>query len=185
MKMANIRFRFLIFRSCLTLFISLFANSHLMATGEGETESDPEQRQLEWCFKYSNLFGYDVSYITNPRLYDNVSKWMGTPYKYAGQSTKGIDCSGFVCKLLQESYNLEVQGSSRDLHKQTTSIKKKDLREGDLVFFKIRKGRISHVGLYLGKNKFAHASLSSGVIISDLDDPYYEKYFYSAGRLLN
>ncbi len=110
---------------------------------------------------------------------------MGTPYKYAGQGKKGIDCSGLVCRLYRDSYNISLEGSSRDLYKKTSSIRKQELREGDLVFFKIRKGRISHVGVYLGMNKFAHASLSMGVIVSDLDDPYYKKYFYSAGRLVN
>jgi len=54
-----------------------------------------------------------------------------------------------------------------------------DLKEGDLVFFKIHSRRISHVGIYLGNNKFAHAS-SRGVAISSLDDNYYSRYFYKA-----
>ncbi len=187
MKWVNKRYLLDPIKACLIVSIFFCVNGIAKAHGPDDngSQTDLEQKQLEWCFIYSNIFGYDVSYIANPRLYDNVSQWMGTPYKYAGHSKKGIDCSGFVCRLLQDSYNLDVQGSSRDLHKRTTNIKKKDLREGDLVFFKIRKGRISHVGLYLGKNKFAHASSSSGVIISDLDDPYYEKYYYSAGRLIN
>jgi len=56
------------------------------------------------------------------------------------------------------------------------------LGEGDLVFFKIKKKRISHIGIYLGNNKFAHASVKNGVIISDMDEPYYQKRFYSGGR---
>lgn len=169
------------------LFIcfSVFLNSTISAQMAMKSENDPEQQQLEWCFIYSNLLGYDISYVNNPRLYDNLSQWMGTPYKYAGQGKNGIDCSGLVCRLIQDSYNISIAGSSKDLFKETEEIKKKELREGDLVFFKIRKGRISHVGVYLGKNKFVHASSSSGVIISDLDEPYYEKYYYSAGRLFN
>ena len=50
--------------------------------------------------------------------------------------------------------------------------------EGDILFFKIKKGQISHVGVYLGNNTFAHASVHSGVIISDLDEDYYKKYFF-------
>ncbi len=62
-------------------------------------------------------------------------------------------------------------------------LEKPDLKEGDFVFIKIRKGQISHVGIYLGNNKFAHASVKTGVIISDLDEPYYKKYFYRGGRI--
>jgi lipoprotein Spr len=62
-------------------------------------------------------------------------------------------------------------------------IKKSALKEGDLVFFKIKQKRISHVGVYVGNNKFAHASVQNGVIISDLDEPYYKMYFYKGGRV--
>ena len=62
-------------------------------------------------------------------------------------------------------------------------VGKDDLKEGDLVFFKIHSRRISHVGIYLGNNKFAHAS-SRGVAISSLDDNYYSRYFYKGGRLM-
>ena len=53
-----------------------------------------------------------------------------------------------------------------------------------ILFFKIRKGQISHVGIYLGNNKFAHASVKTGVIISSLDEPYYKKYFYKGGEVI-
>lgn len=169
------------------LQISLCSFNLLKASGQLRPglEGDPEQQQLEWCFIYSNLLGYDLSYVSNPRLYDNVGQWMGTPYKYAGHGKNGIDCSGLVCRIINDSYNIPIAGSSRELFKQTEKINKNDLQEGDLVFFKIRKGRISHVGVYLGKNKFAHASTSLGVIVSDLNEPYYQKYFYSGGRLRN
>ena len=58
------------------------------------------------------------------------------------------------------------------------------MAEGDLVFFKIHSRRISHIGVYLGNNRFAHAS-SRGVAISSLDDAYYSRYFYRGGRLLS
>ncbi len=176
-----------ILATCLLIFLNICSLTVLKTSGQiaMSYEDDPEQQQLEWCFKYSNLLGYDVAYIANPRLYDNLCEWLGTPYKYSGQGKNGIDCSGLVCRLMQAAYNIELQGSSRELYKKVESIKKNDLREGDLIFFKIRKGRISHVGVYLGKNKFVHASSSSGVIISDLDEAYYKKYYYSAGRLLN
>lgn len=57
------------------------------------------------------------------------------------------------------------------------------MKEGDIVFFKIRQSEVSHVGLYLGNDKFIHSSTSNGVIISDLKEEYYQKYFWGGGRL--
>ncbi|MCB0380115.1 MAG: C40 family peptidase, partial [Flavobacteriales bacterium] len=59
---------------------------------------------------------------------------------------------------------------------------REDLIEGDLVFFNIYKNQISHVGLYLQDGNFIHASTRSGVIISNLNEDYYNKYYFSGGR---
>jgi lipoprotein Spr len=145
--------------------------------------TDAEQHQLEQCYTYSNLFGYSIDTITNEKLFETISEWLGTRYCYAGDSKSGIDCSGFVNELYKKAFDIALTGSSADLFKQVKPLKKSELHEGDLVFFKIRKKRISHVGIYLGQNKFAHASVKIGVTIDDLDEPYYKKYFYRGGRI--
>ena len=144
---------------------------------------DSEQEQLALCFKYSNELGFDVESVSNPYLYDYVNEWLGTPYRYSGESKNGIDCSGLVCELYKSAYQKILTGSAKEIYDKSDPVKKENLKEGDLVFFKIKKARISHVGIYLGSNKFAHASTSRGVIISDLDEPYYKKYYYKGGRL--
>jgi lipoprotein Spr len=78
---------------------------------------------------------------------------------------------------------MDIQRSSRDIFSMVSPVRRDDLKEGDLVFFKIHSRRISHVGIYLGNNRFAHAS-SRGVAISSLDDAYYRRYFYRGGRML-
>ncbi|HYH57526.1 MAG TPA: NlpC/P60 family protein, partial [Anseongella sp.] len=75
--------------------------------------------------------------------------------------------------------------TSRDIYQELTEIvSTDDLKEGDFVFFKIHRRYISHIGIYLGNNKFVHASRSEGVTISDLDEPYWKRYFYKAGRFM-
>ncbi|MCB9174407.1 MAG: C40 family peptidase [Flavobacteriales bacterium] len=116
-------------------------------------------------------------------LYTVAYQWAETPYNYAGKSKKGIDCSGLVKKLYEKVYNMQLQGGSRDIYQQVIPIKnREDLIEGDLVFFKIYKNQISHVGLYLQDGNFIHASTRSGVIISNLNEDYYNKYYFSGGR---
>ena|ERR1035437_2766608 len=118
-----------------------------------------------------------------PYLYHQVYDWVGTRYKYAGKTKKGIDCSGFVSEMYRNTYCINLGGGSRDIWPTVTPIEKDNLQEGDILFFKIKKGQISHVGIYLGNNKFAHASVAYGVIISDLDEEYYKKYFFKGGRV--
>jgi len=84
--------------------------------------------------------------------------------------------------LYREVYCITLSGGSKDMWKAVEPVKKDSLREGDLVFFKIKKGQVSHVGVYLGHGQMAHASVKSGVIISSLDEPYYKKYYFSGGR---
>ncbi len=121
----------------------------------------------------------------SPYLYSQVYNWVGTHYRYSGNTKKGIDCSGFVSEIYKKTYCIDLPGSSREMWPTVDPIEKCDLKEGDILFFKIKKGKISHVGVYLRNNKFAHASVKTGVIISDLDEAYYKKYFYKGGRIVN
>jgi len=132
---------------------------------------------------YAQVFGLDIAQILNMDLYNSIEKWLGTPYRYAGKSLEGIDCSAFVNKVYETAYCYLLTGNSADLFKQVTHLPKDKLQEGDLVFFKINRKTISHVGVYLGGSKFAHASRSKGVIVSDLESPYYKKYFVKGGRV--
>lgn len=125
--------------------------------------------------------GINLSKAVDPQLYVNIFKWMFTPYRYGGKTENGIDCSNYVFKL-----NSECQSSystSSQLAKITTYIDPSELQEGDLVFFNVNGGGISHVGIYLQDGKFTHSSSSKGVIISSLDEAYWAKRFCRAGRI--
>lgn len=133
--------------------------------------------------KYAPLLGTSPSAITNLKLYQFIDDWMYVPYKYGGISKTGVDCSGLSALLLHEVYGKEISGSSADICNQTIPITEDKLKEGDLVFFKINSSTVSHMGVYLANDRFIHASTHGGVIISNLDDDYYRKYFSVAGRL--
>lgn len=136
------------------------------------------------AFKFFESKGLKVDSCVNLNLYFEIYKWLDTPYRYGGETGKGIDCSGFSNKIYQAVYKKTLEGGSRDIFQHVKPIKINLAEEGDLLFFKIWKGQISHVGIYLQNGKFAHATTQAGVIISDLSEPYYKKYFYKAGRLI-
>lgn len=126
----------------------------------------------------------DIALANNPHLYFEVFRWIGTRYCYAGSGFTGTDCSGFVGKVYQAVYGINLPRSSVAMYSVCQPIDKNEvLAEGDLVFFTIRRSSISHVGIYLQQGKFVHASLHQGVVISDLSDPYYQRYYYGAGRV--
>lgn len=124
---------------------------------------------------------YDSSYNLN-LLFESL-EWIGSPYRYGLCSKDGTDCSGFTQSIYLDVYNQSLDRSSSAIFQQCKPVKLAQLNHGDMVFFKIGKSRISHVGVYIGYGNFIHASTSSGVIISNLDEAYYKRTYYSGGRL--
>ena len=129
--------------------------------------------------------GVEIDSCSHYPLYTEIYNWLDVPYRYAGNSKNGIDCSGLTKRIYYKVYNIKLLGSARSIARQTYLIDQEELTEGDLVFFKIKKSYISHIGIYLRDGYFVHASFSNGVIISHLDENYYKKYFYSGGRFPN
>lgn len=160
----------------------LLALPLLIFSQEGPSDAIPK-KQKEGLKEYFACYHLNPDLANTPYLFYKVYEWLGTRYQYSGNSRKGIDCSGFVSQMYHDAYCIELSGGSNDIWASVCPVERAVLKEGDILFFKIRKGQISHVGIYLGNNKFAHASVHQGVIISDLDEAYYKKYFYKGGRL--
>jgi|SRR5690554_733418 len=130
----------------------------------------------------SKLLNVDENQLKNKALYHFIVDWYGTPYKFGGTTTKGVDCSAFTNILFNEIYNIELPRTSRDIAEKVKRKYTKDLVEGDLVFFSFgNSGVVNHVGIYLHSNKFVHASTSRGVIISNLTEPYYGNFLVKCG----
>ena len=136
-------------------------------------------------FKYAILLDQPVEMINDTKLLELIDSWYGTKYKYGGDSRQGVDCSGFTQAFMLSYYDKNIPRNSEEQYQQSKHIKKKKLRQGDLVFFRTKgkRGGISHVGVYLCNNKFVHASTSSGVMISDLGEDYYSARYAGAGRM--
>lgn len=133
--------------------------------------------------KYAEKLAVPETKITNEKLYKFINDWYAVPYKYGGKDKNGIDCSGLASTLYMNVYKKNISPSTKALIQEVKKINSSDLKEGDLVFFKIESKNVSHVGVYLQNNKFVHASTKKGVIINDLNEPYYKKHFYSSGRV--
>lgn len=110
---------------------------------------------------------------------------IGIHYRRGGESPEsGFDCSGFVRYIFRESLGLRLPRTSRDISQYGKTISREDLQPGDLVFFNTLRRGFSHVGIYLGDDRFVHAPASGGEVrVEDMRQTYWTKRFDGARRL--
>jgi cell wall-associated NlpC family hydrolase len=121
---------------------------------------------------------------TEQKLYSQFQKWKGTPYRSGGLSRSGVDCSGLVQLTYRDLFGMSLPRTVREQVKTGKRVRQRDLRAGDLVFFKTGIFQ-RHVGIYLDSRTFMHASAGSGVTISSLDSRHWSRRFWKARRLLD
>jgi cell wall-associated NlpC family hydrolase len=125
--------------------------------------------------------GGDVS--AGARVAGLAAAMIGIPYVYGGQTPEGFDCSGLVFYAYRET-GIDVPRTSLAQYRAAKRIPVSAAQPGDLVFFRIGR-QISHVGIYVGNNRFIHSPETGQTVkITDLDDEYYKKRFAGAGRIL-
>jgi hypothetical protein len=166
---------------CSSLLFSC-KNSMRVSQNRSESQSSNSLSKTSVQEKYASILGIDPSEVKNITLYQFIDDWYGTPYKYGGQSKTGVDCSGFINSLFMDVYGKKVPRTTSQIAKEVRSVSKSRIEEGDIVIFDIQGKKHSHVGVYLKNGRFAHASSSNGVIISDLNSKYYQEAFGKAGR---
>jgi NlpC/P60 family len=118
------------------------------------------------------------------RLRTEAARWAGTPHRLGGNGPGGIDCSGLTQRIYGDLFHIRLPRTTRDLVRAGVAVDKDALLPGDLVFFRIPKKKLRHVGVYLGRWEFVHASTSKGVVISRLDNPYWRRAYWTARRIL-
>jgi len=135
------------------------------------------------AIKKSREAGFSQNRSGSGDLEAVINSWVGVPYKYGGMSKRGVDCSGFTSVIYQDLYGIKLPRSAREQYINGTKIRSSQIRSGDLVFFRGVIGTgIDHVGIYLEYGDFIHASTTNGVVISNLDEEYYESRFVGACR---
>src|SRR6187455_910927 len=132
--------------------------------------------------KYAILLNTPAEEVKNPKMFEFIDDWYGTPYRLGGTTKNGVDCSAFSQFLFASVYGFSIPRTAREQYNLTNRISRTELKEGDLIFFNTRGG-VSHVGVYLQNNKFVHAATSGGVMISDIFDEYWVRRFVGVGRL--
>lgn len=159
-------------------------------TGADDVEDDEpidinEFRSLWLDFVDDGGADYTDAGIEKHQLVDVILNWLGTRYRFGGDTRRGIDCSAFTRMVYTETTGAVLPRTAVTQADVGMRIDKtSDLRFGDLVFFRTRRyARITHVGVYLGDGLFAHASSRYGVTVSSLESGYYNARFCGGSRI--
>jgi lipoprotein Spr len=169
-------------RICIVTTLIVLLPSLGLAQNKSATPQPEEVNEFKIEF-LNQIAGIALS--VNPmslKLHDFIFDWIGRPYRFGGESKRGIDCSAFARELYARVMDQYLPRNSRQQFKYVQTINKEELQTGDLVFFKIKTRDISHVGVYLSDNKFIQSS-KSGVNIASLENSYWKRYYYKSGRL--
>jgi len=144
--------------------------------------------RADWLqLKYAVMMDASVEKVSNVSLLQKLEEWWGTKYCMGGNTKNCIDCSAFTMNILGDVYHVKLPRTAQEQYAMSDKIAIEDLKEGDLVFFHTsgkKSKTISHVGVYITNNRFANASTSGGVTISDLNDPYWKNRYTAAGRVI-
>ena len=164
------------------LCLSLACSPALRYSGKVSKQAPPEQEE-EKSTSPVQPPPETLSRIDKTRMNRIIAEYMSAPYQYGGTGKSGLDCSGFAYVVYRDYDNSRLPLTVRTLYRLDNRVEYNDLTFGDLVFFKIDKRKVSHVGIYLGEGNFVHASRSHGVVIDDLTADYWAERYGGARRV--
>ncbi len=119
------------------------------------------------------------------RLMAAAEDWLGTPYRFGGTTQRGVDCSALVRAVYAEAYGLGLTRSTRTQVQEGREIERRDLRSGDVVFFRTGPDQ-RHVGIYLDGDRLLHASSSQNrVLVDDFGRSHFRRTYWTARRFLD
>ncbi len=144
---------------------------------------DPMMSPVDNPIHEARSLGNPPPALVRQALLAQHERWSGTPYRLGGTTQGGIDCSALVQNVFEETFRLRLPRTTGEQVREGTPIDRAELAPGDLVFFR-PPGPYDHVGVYVGEGRFLHASTSRGVMISELDDGYWRRYYWQARRTL-
>jgi cell wall-associated NlpC family hydrolase len=176
-------------RSGKSVHTAVYSRDSLHPEPEGEEEPDsPLAAEYAWdeierTKRASESLLGKWTHPDEPKLLVKVAMgFLGAPYRLGGSSVTGIDCSGFV-KKIYNLFNIDLPRTAMEQSLVGMRVSRDELCEGDLLFFGTTRF-IGHVGIYVGGNKFVHASSQKrGVRVDDLDTPYFDRRFVRAVRV--
>ncbi|MFA5573856.1 MAG: C40 family peptidase [Brumimicrobium sp.] len=158
--------------------VSKMKEDHIVIDGEISVPTDGDKR----------IESTKVSSSTRSNIIQVSESVLGVPYKWAGKTPDGFDCSGFTCYVYSQAADIQLSHRSGDQFKETKKLKREEVQQGDFVFFG-NGNRISHVGIVYSTNnesiQMIHASSSVGISVIDIyESDYWRKRIKGFGTIL-
>ncbi|RFU67925.1 NlpC/P60 family protein [Peribacillus saganii] len=138
---------------------------------------------LSLSILFSLVAPFDTAEASTKDIVAEGMKYIGTKYKFGGTTPSGFDCSGFLGYTYKKATGKTLPRTAASIFTKGKAVAKADLLEGDLVFFTTYKKGASHAGIYIGNNKFIHASSSKGVRIDSLNSSYWKNKYIGSKRI--
>jgi cell wall-associated NlpC family hydrolase len=163
--------------------VVLLASLHVWPVfAQSLTESEPQPLPKSFASTVSTAVVDKTETLIN-----NAMQLIGVRYRWGGNTPQsGLDCSGFVRYVFNDTFGFLLPRKSSQMSKVGLQIRKDELQPGDLVFFNTMRHAFSHVGIYLGDNKFIHApSKGKSIRVDDMTKVYWEKRYNGARRVEN
>lgn len=169
-----------------TLIRNLLLLLTLVTMASCRTKQQATDIDYRALVRAADKLGFDIEEHDNHTLMLEAASWVGTPYKYGGNTRTGVDCSGLTCAIYDKVYRLQLPRRSIDQYNSSLrmAVSQEHLQQGDLLFFSSpnSQGRCAHVGIHLKNHKFIHASSTRGVVIDNITGRYWQKHFIGIGR---
>jgi cell wall-associated NlpC family hydrolase len=159
--------------------ISCFCTAPSFADEKAEPVAGAQERKSEFAA------ALDQAGATADKLLERALGLIGVRYKRGGSSVEtGFDCSGFVVHVFREHLGFLLPRTSQEISREGAPVTRDELKPGDLVFFNTMRSAFSHVGIYLGDNRFVHAPRTGrSVRVEDMRETYWAKRYNGARRL--
>ena len=160
-------------------FVVLFVYAMLLAACSSAPHYSSETTSVKAPGTHADLSDtHKIKQILNQQYRD----WNHVQHRMGGTSKKGVDCSGLVYQTYRTKFGVELPRSTENQSKIGLAVNQDQLRAGDLVFFKTGIFK-RHVGMYIDEGEFLHVSSRKGVMVSNLENPYWRSAYWKARRV--
>jgi cell wall-associated NlpC family hydrolase len=158
-----------------TFLVSFLLISPMISLTDSSISNSGDVQNLEYVKNESHEVKSKSNFVKDFQIISNALDFLGVKYKLGGRSDSTVDCSGLVGLVYEKTFGIILPPTAKLISQASSVIKFEDIKVGDLIFFNTTSTPFSHVGIYIGENRFIHASSKAKLVKIDYLTAYYLK----------